>query len=212
MIVKEPIILTFDLYTSVTYGLLYLFFESFPIVFLGTYHFILLELGLAYMGFCVGAACAFAALLLFTYKVVNPRRDNGTFTPEISLILVLYVEWFMPLVLFLFGWAASVHSILLIIFEASFIIARFDLFQATFSYFAEGYPKYVASASAGDSFIRSCFECVLPLFGTAMYNNLAIDGYPVGWGSTIVGFFAFGLAIIRFIQVWSSIKSQIIIY
>ncbi|CAL9729934.1 fluconazole resistance protein 1 [Monosporozyma unispora] len=199
MIAQEPIILVFDIYISVTYGILYLFFEAFPLVFIGIYKFTLIEVGLSYMGFCVGCAFGLAILLLFTFKVVNPRRDNGTFTPEVYLILLMLVGWLMPLALFLFGWGASVHWILPIISEAFFIIACFNLFQATFSYFAEGYPDYVASAYAGNSLMRSSFACAFPLFGTAMYNNLAIEGYPIGWGSSLVGFFTIALAITPFI-------------
>lgn len=29
-----------------------------------------------------------------------------------------------------------------------------------------------------------------------MYNNLAIEGYPIGWGSSLVGFIIFVLTII----------------
>lgn len=199
MIIQEPIILVFDIYIAVTYGILYLFFEAFPIVFAGIYNFTLIELGTAYMGFCVGSVFAYIILLLFTFKVVNPRRDNGTFTAEVYLLILMGVGWFMPLSLFLFGWTASVHWILAMISEAFFMIACFNLFQAIFSYFAEGYPKYVASAYAGNSFMRSSFACAFPLFGTAMYNNLAIEGYPIGWGSSLVGFVTIALAISPFI-------------
>lgn len=199
IIIQEPVILVFDIYLSVTYGILYLFFEAFPIVFTGIYNFTLIELGISYMGFCVGSVFAYIILLLFTFKLVNPRRDNGTFTPEVYLIILMSVGWLMPLSLFLFGWTASVHWILAMISEAFFMIACFNLFQAIFSYFAEGYPKYVASVYAGNSFMRSSFACAFPLFGTAMYNNLAIEGYPIGWGSSLVGFFTIALAITPFI-------------
>lgn len=32
-----------------------------------------------------------------------------------------------------------------------------------------------------------------------MYDNLAIEGYPVAWGSSLLGFFSIGLAIIPFL-------------
>lgn len=199
MIIQEPIILAFDIYISLCYGAFYLFFEAFPIVFVGIYHFTLVEMGLAYMGFAVGCVFAYCGLLLFLMNVIVPKFKNNTFTPEAFLILAMCAGWCLPLALFLFGWAAGTHWIVPIIAELFFVLAVFNLFQATFAYLSISYPKYVASVFAGNGFCRSIFACAFPLFGTAMYNNLAIDGYPVGWGSSLVGFFTIGLALIPFV-------------
>ena len=44
-----------NLYIALIYGLLYVWFESFPIVFEGIYKFNLSEEGLAFVGILVGA-------------------------------------------------------------------------------------------------------------------------------------------------------------
>ncbi|KAG0670620.1 hypothetical protein C6P45_001996 [Maudiozyma exigua] len=199
MIIKEPIILAFDVYISVIYGALYLFFESIPIVFVGIYHFTLMESSVAFLGFLVGCAIAYPILIIFLNKVIYPAHDNGTFVPEKFLLLAMSVAWCLPLSQFLFGWAASVHWIIPVIAEVFFIIAVWNLFQVTFSYLAFSFPNHVASVFAGNGVMRSTFACAFPLFGQAMFNNLAIDGYPVGWGSTIVGFVTIGLSLIPFI-------------
>lgn len=199
MIVQEPIIMAFDLYIALCYGAFYLFFEAFPIVFVGIYHFTLVEMGVAYMGFLVGCIFAYCGLMVFLLKVILPKFQNNTFTPEAFLMLAMCAGWCLPLSLFLFGWAASTHWIVPIIAELFFVIATFNIFQSTFAYLSLSYPKYVASVFAGNSLCRSAFACAFPLFGTAMYNNLAIDGYPVGWGSSLVGFFTIVLAIIPFV-------------
>ena len=199
IIVKEPIVLAFDLYISVIYGALYLFFESFPLVFIGIYHFTLMESSLAFLGFVVGCAFAYPLLILFLHKVIYPAHDNNTFVPEKFLILAMSVAWMLPLSQFLFGWAASTHWIVPIIAEIFFIIAVWHLFQVTFSYLAFSFPDHVASVFAGNGVMRSTFACAFPLFGQAMFKNLAIEGYPVGWGSTIVGFATMGLAVIPFV-------------
>lgn len=198
MIVQDPIVLAFDLYLSVVYGVFNLFFEAFPIVFVGVYHFLLIELGLSYMGYSVGAATAFITVVTFTYKVVNPSRKNGTFTPEIYLLPPMYFSWFLPLALFLFGWGSAAHRIIPIISEAFFLTATESLFQATFSYFAESYPNHIASSYAGNGLMRCFFAFAFPLFGKAMYNKLAIKGYPVAWGSSLLGFITIALAVIPF--------------
>lgn len=198
IIVKEPIVLALDLYIALCYGTFYLFFEAFPIVFVGIYNFSLIEVGLAYMGFCVGCVLAYGLCILFLVKVVAKKAANNEFTPEVFMILAMCVCFSLPLSLFLFGWAAGVHWILPIIAEGFFVLAVFNLFQATFAYLAVSYPKYLASVFAGNGVCRAGFACAFPLFGKAMYDNLAIDGYPVAWGSSLLGFFSIALAAIPF--------------
>lgn len=52
---QEPIVLLLNLYIALVYGLLYIWFESFPLVFNGIYKFNLGEGGLAFLGIFVGA-------------------------------------------------------------------------------------------------------------------------------------------------------------
>lgn len=146
LMVKDSIILAFDVYISVVYGVFHLFFQAFPIIFADIYHFSLIELDAFFIRSSVGAVTALIILLVFTYKVTNPSRANGTFTPEIYLLSSMQFSWLLALALFLFGWAASVHWIIPITSEAFFLIASESLFQANFSYFAEGYPNHVTSA------------------------------------------------------------------
>lgn len=199
IIIKEPIVLALDSYHAVAYGTFYLFFEAFPIVFVQIHHFTVMELGLSYLGFCVGSVIAFGVSVLFFTQYVPRRMKKGKFTPETILVLSMLVGWFGPLALFLFGWAASVHWILPLLSEIFYTLFLFNLFQAVFTYLAMSYPKYVASVIAGNGLFRAGFACAFPLFGQAMYDNLAIEGYPVGWGSSLVGFLTIGLAIIPFI-------------
>lgn len=198
IIVKEPIVLALDTYIALCYGTFYLFFEAFPIVFVGVYHFTLIELGLAYMGFCVGCCFAYAISLIFLTQYTPRQVKKNRFTPETFLVLAMGVCWCLPLSLFLFGWAASVHWTLPMLAEIFFVICVFNLFQATFAYLAMSYPKYMASVFAGNGVMRAGYACAFPLFGQAMYNGLAIKGYPVAWGSSLLGFFSVGLALIPF--------------
>lgn len=198
IILQDPIVMALDGYIALCYGTFYLFFEAFPIVFVGVYHFTLIELGLAYMGFIVGCAFSYAVCLIFMIKVVARKFKSNTMTPEVFLILAMISSWCLPLSLFLFGWAASVHWILPMLAEVFFVLCVFNLFQSTFAYLAFSYPKYLASVYAGNGVMRAGFACAFPLFGKAMYDNLAIRGYPVAWGSSILGFFSIALAFIPF--------------
>lgn len=199
IIVKEPIVLALDSYLALAYGTFYLFFEAFPIVFLRVHHFTTVELGLSYLGFVASSFIAYGVSLSFFRLFLPPIIKKGKFTPEKLLILAMWVCWCGPAALFLFGWTASVHWILPIISELFWVLFLFNLFQAIFSYLAMSYPKYVASVFAGNGLFRSGFACGFPLFGQAMYDNLAIKGYPVAWGSSLLGFITIGLGILPFV-------------
>lgn len=84
IIIHEPIVLAFDIYIALCYGAFYLFFEAFPLVFVGIYNFTLVEVGLAYLGFCVGCVIAYIVLMVFLAKSIAPKFKNNTFTPEAS--------------------------------------------------------------------------------------------------------------------------------
>lgn len=199
IMILEPVVLAFNTYTALCYGSFYLFFEAFPIVFVGIYNFTLVEMSLAYLGFCVGCVIGYIVLLVFLAKVIKPKFQNNSFTPEAFLLLAMGVCWSLPLSLFLFGWAAGVHWILPIIAQLFFVLSVFNIFQASFAYLAICYPRYVASVFASNGFCRSVFACAFPLFGQAMYNNLGSEKYPVGWGSSLIGFFSIALAAIPFV-------------
>jgi DHA1 family multidrug resistance protein-like MFS transporter len=202
LIISEPGVLAFDLYIALAYGTFYLFFEAFPIVFVGIYNFSLIEVGLAYFGFCIGCVIAYIVLLVFLNVIVTPRVKAGTFSPEHFLILAMWVCFFLPAALLLFGWGAGTFWLVPIIAEALFVIAVFNIFQCGFGYLAMNYPRYVASVFAGNAFVRSTFACVFPLFGKAMYDNLAIHGnpgFPVAWGSTLLAFITLAMAAIPFV-------------
>lgn len=199
IIALEYSVLAFDVYTALAYGAFYLFFEAFPIVFGEMYHFSLIEQGLAYMGFCVGCVVAYSVLYLFIVKVIDPKINSPDFKPETFLLLPMWVCWGLPFSLFFFGWTAGVHWILPIIAQIFFVLNVFNLFQCAFSYLAVCFPRYYASVMAGNGLFRAVFACAFPLFGRAMYNNLGSEKYPVGWGSSLVGFFGAAMAVIPFV-------------
>lgn len=196
---KEPIIMAFDLYIALSYGAFYLFFEAFPLVFTNIWHFTAIESGLSFLGFAVGTLFSYPLLFYFLRTVINPHIKNNTVHPEMFLVLMMWVGWCLPLGLFLFGWGAGTHWIVPIIAEIFFQLSLWSLFQVTYSYLASCYPRYVASVFAGNGLVRSIFACAFPLFGVIMYENTGTKNYPVGWGSSILGFFTVLLTAIPFV-------------
>ncbi|KAK8149617.1 GTPase-activating protein [Beauveria asiatica] len=69
----DPVILFVNLHTMLVYGVLYLWFEFFPFVFDGIYHFTPIQQGLAFFGILVGAAVSVVAYVLWLYVSYQPR-------------------------------------------------------------------------------------------------------------------------------------------
>ncbi len=76
LIFSEPIILVIDLYTALLYGVLYVWFESFPLVFGGIYQFSIGQQGLVFLSIFVGALVTVPCYMLWLrwYLVPKPPR------------------------------------------------------------------------------------------------------------------------------------------
>jgi DHA1 family multidrug resistance protein-like MFS transporter len=182
----EPIVFLLNLYIALIYGLLYIWFESFPLVFNGIYGFNLGLEGVAFLGILVGTFVAAAVLFAWNYYYLEKQFDeNGNVEPEKRLIPAMVGCFFVPICLFWFGWASrsSVHWIVPIIGSGFFGVAAFTLFQAVLPYLSDAYPDSVASVLAGNDLMRSAFGAGFPLFANAMFVNLGIP-----WASSTLAF------------------------
>ena len=65
---SEPIVFSLDLYTAVLYGVLFIWFESFPLVFGDIYGFNLGQQGLVFLGILVGGLVTVPLFLLWIKK------------------------------------------------------------------------------------------------------------------------------------------------
>ncbi|KAL6718125.1 GTPase-activating protein [Lecanora helva] len=194
---QEPIVFLLNLYIALIYGLLYIWFESFPIVFIQIYKFNLSEEGLAFIGILLGAILVIPPFFYYLHKVVEPQfNENGELKPEKRLPPAFVGAFCIPICLFWFGWSArpSVHWIMPIIGSGFFAVGTFLLFNSVLNYLGDAYPEYAASVLAGNDFTRSCFGAGFPLFATAMYKNLGVD-----WASSTLGFLSIAFIPIPFV-------------
>jgi DHA1 family multidrug resistance protein-like MFS transporter len=181
---QEPIVLVLNIYIGLIYALLYIWFESFPIVFIGIYHWREQMLGLSFLGIFVGTLVLIPPFFAYLYFVQEPKyNDKGELKPEERMPIAIFGAFIVPICLLWFGWSsrANVHWIVPIIGSGLFGIAALLLFNAVLNYLADAYPTYAASVLAGNDFIRSMFGAAFPLFAGAMYRNLG-----VGWASTLL--------------------------
>lgn len=193
----EPICFLLNLYIALIYALLYLWFESFPIVFIGIYKFTGGTVGLAFLGILIGAFITIPPFFWYIHKYMEPQfNENGEIKPELRLVPAFVGAFFIPVCLFWFGWSArpSVHWIMPIIGSSFFSIGSFLLFISVLAYLGDAYPKYVASVYAGNDLFRSAFGAAFPLFANAMYTKLG-----VGWASSLLGFLSIAFIPIPFV-------------
>jgi len=194
---QEPIVFLLNLYIALIYGLLYIWFESFPLVFVEIYGFNLGLEGVAFLGILVGTLIAVVILFSWLHFYQEKQFDeNGNIAPEKRLIPAMVGCWCVPICLFWFGWASrsDVHWIVPIIGTAFFGIAAFTLFNAVLPYLSDAYPDNVASVLAGNDLMRSAFGAGFPLFANAMYKRLGIN-----WASSLLGFLGIAFIPIPFL-------------
>lgn len=220
----DPAILFLNVYTSLTYGIYYSFFEAFPIVYQGIYGFDLGEMGLAFLAIVVGTLISFVVYNFFIYRTQASEAEaeaeaeaavsKPSRKPESVLIPALFACFGPSIGLFLFGWASrpDVHWIVptlgIVIYPANVYI----LMQCVFMYIPACYPRYAASVFAATDFTRSAFACGAVIFSRPLYLNLGIGracsllaGLTVGCVVGIYLLFWFGEALrkrSRFVAKW----------
>lgn len=164
MLFTELIVSLCALYASFVFGLLFMFFLAFPLVFGPIYHFGLGARGLAFIGIGLGTICGnISYILLFKYFSTKPAFSNvqNAFLGPSMIGGVM-----LPISLFWFGWTSreSVHWIVPIISGFPFGFSMMLIFAGTAIYLSSTYQQYAASAFAVNSWMRYSFSAVFPLF------------------------------------------------
>lgn len=143
----EPIVFCLNLYIALIYGLLYVWFESFAIVFIQIYGFNLGEEGLSFLGILIGGFVILPFFFYYLKHYQEPQFDeNGNIAPEQRLPPAFVGAFCIPITLFWFGWTsrASVHWIVPIIGSSFFTMGAFLLFNSVLNYLGDAYPEYAA--------------------------------------------------------------------
>lgn len=155
--VSEPIVFALNLYIGLVYAILYVWIESFQLVFVQVYGFNLGENGLAYLGLVVGGVAAYIGFAIYNAKVTIPeiRKTDNKLPPERRLPLAMAGAWLLPIGIFGFGATGtiSIHWIAPILMSTFFSAGAFLLFQGVLNYLQDAYPEKAASILAGNDFV-----------------------------------------------------------
>ena len=187
MLFTEPILFLLSLYMAFVYGILYLDFTAYPVVYRETRGWPAGIAGLSFLGIGVGMAVAtVASHYVNRIYAIYTRRLGGPH-PEARLPHLVIISWLMPISLFWFAWTASppVHWISGIMAGVPFGFCLILLFLGITSYLTDCYGPFGASALAANAVLRSLFGAAFPLFATDMYHALGVP-----WATSVLGFVA----------------------
>ncbi|KAK3378893.1 MFS general substrate transporter [Lasiosphaeria ovina] len=197
ILVFEPIVLALSLYSAIVYGIFYLTFTAFPVVFQGQRHWSQGISGLSYLGIMVGQLVGMF-LYIFLEKRYRSKiaRDASKQTPESRLEPALVGGVLLPVGLFWFAWTTfeSVHWSVSIIGSSFFGLGQVLLFISLINYLIDSYTVFAASALAANAILRAMFGAAFPLFAEKMYENLGIQ-----WASSVPAFLSLACAPMPFL-------------
>ncbi|ODH34732.1 hypothetical protein ACO22_03053 [Paracoccidioides brasiliensis] len=187
MAILEPICIFWNFYIAVVYGILYLCFVAYPIVFRQIRGWAVGESGLAFLGMGVGSLTTVAVEPLLRRMINRHKADpeTGKVPPESMVSVVCIAAVLIPAGELWFAWTCApkeIHWIAPILAGIPFGAGNTAVFIYASNYLTFSYGVYAASAMAGNSVMRSTLGGVLPLVGPALYKKLGPN-----WAGTLLG-------------------------
>lgn len=172
---------------SVIYGILYLCFLAYPIVFREHRGWDYGTSGLAFTGIGIGIVISIVCEPLLRRVVHAQPRDpeTGAMLPEASAPIMVVGAVLTATGQLGFSWTClpdSIHWAVPIALGIPFGAGNSLSFIYGNNYLATSYGMYAASALAGNTVARSIFGAVLPLAGPSMYTTLTPQ-----WAGTLLG-------------------------
>ncbi|KAH6842627.1 general substrate transporter [Chaetomium sp. MPI-CAGE-AT-0009] len=188
-----PIVTSMSLYVAVTYGVLYLLFATFSLVFPRYYGFGEGESGLVFIPSAIGMALGIGIFGALSDRLVQSKLDKGErHRPEVRLTpwFTLPAGFAIPIGLFIYGWTIQyhVHWIVPMIGVVVFAFGLMGVMMCVQNYLLDVYPRAAASVTAALAVLRSLAGALLPLCAIDMYGTLGM-----GWGNSLLGFLSLAL-------------------
>lgn len=183
LLILSPIVLLLSLLCAFVFGLLFLLFTTFPMVFEEQYHFSTGVSGLSYLGVGIGMAVSLGVFANVSDKLQKALGDSPK--PEGRLKPMMWVMPAVPVGIFWYGWAAEkqTHWIVPIIGTSFFGFGFLWVIMPAQLYMVEAFgPEAAASALAANVVIRLLCAAFLPLAGPSLYANLGL-----GVGNAVLG-------------------------
>ncbi|KAJ7049930.1 major facilitator superfamily domain-containing protein [Mycena amicta] len=179
LLLFDRMALLLDTGTAILLGILYLFFQAFPLIFEKGHHFNVQMTGLSFLGIGLGMFIGLATQPWWNRRIARVAAANGGKAPPEALLVMGQVGGILvPISMFIFAFTTypHVHWIAPIIASVLFGTGMLFSFTTTFTYLVVAYRPIAASALAANSVLRFTFAAAFPLFAGAMYNKLGTVG------------------------------------
>ncbi|KAJ2988718.1 hypothetical protein NUW58_g3831 [Xylaria curta] len=227
MIVFSPIVLLLSLYSGLLYGIIFLLFTTFPVVFQETYNFSTGIAGLAYLGLGLGFVLGLLVFSLLSDKLLGQKKDGALAQPEKRLILMKWIApisplgcfrkcdreslsfspgnaaaWFPPMFTHLFGallygWTAQYHVHWIVPILGTFIVGFGSLFIVI-----PGQTYLVDSFGSEASASALAANLIIRSPFGALLALAAPPLYSqlgLGWGNSVLGFITLAFTPVPFL-------------
>ena len=197
LLFTELIVFLVSVYMSVLYGILYMYFVSFPVIFQQGKGYTAGITGLMFIPVAVGCAIG-----LFLSPTVNKdylkqrAKYEGMPPAEIRLRPMMVGCWTLPIGLFITAWTSYPRltwvgpALSGIPMGIGFVL----LYNSANNYIVDSYQHLAASALAAKTFMRSLYGAGVVLFTIQMYHKL---GYQ--WAGSLVAFISLACCAIPFL-------------
>ncbi|KAK2014554.1 major facilitator superfamily transporter [Colletotrichum eremochloae] len=197
LLFRELIVFLISIYMSVLYGLLYMFFVAFPIIYQKRKGYSASTTGLMFIPLAVGVLCSAACSPWVNKHYLKlVAKHNGHPPAETRLIPMMLSCWCIPIGLFIFAWTSFPH-----LHWAGPALGGFPvgfgfifLYNSANNYLVDSYQHQAASALAAKTCIRSFWGAGVVLFTEQMYDRLGDQ-----WASTLLAFLGLACCAIPFL-------------
>ncbi|OAA58448.1 major facilitator superfamily transporter multidrug resistance [Niveomyces insectorum RCEF 264] len=193
----ELIVFLVSLYMSVLYGLLYMFFIAFPIIYQKGKGYTAGKTGLMFIPVAVGVlGSAVCSPLVNRHYLTLVRKHHGRPPAETRLIPMMYSCWFIPIGLFIFAWSSYPRISWAGPAMGGFCVGFgfIFLYNSANNYLVDSYQHQAASALAAKTCLRSFWGAGVVLFTEQMYNRLGDQ-----WASSLLAFISLACCAIPFL-------------
>ncbi|KAG9234241.1 major facilitator superfamily domain-containing protein [Amylocarpus encephaloides] len=183
----EPILWFWNAYIAIIYGILYLCFVAYPLIYGELRGWSEGFTGLAFVGIGVGTMIAIVTEP-FARRIINSHPKDpktGRVYPEASVSIICVAAFLCPIGQIWFSWTSTpttIHWIWPILAGVPFGAGNCLVFIYASNYLAGAYGIYAASALAGNAVVRSALGGTLPLAGPSMYRAMTPR-----WAGTFLG-------------------------
>jgi len=197
LLLLEPIVLFVSLYMSVLYGLLYMFFVAFPIIYQEGKGYSASITGLMFIPVAIGVLLSACCAPLVNRHYLSLCKKHGGKPPaEARLVPMMVSCWAIPVGLFIFAWTSYPHVNWIGPAIGGFPVGFgfIFLYNAANNYLVDSYQHQAASALAAKTFLRSFWGAGVVLFTTQMYHRL---GYQ--WAGSLLAFISLACCAIPYV-------------